>query len=83
MNGRTVTIRCLGVDPVPCPETFTAGSEGMAARRLLDHLDTVHVYDGGGPSWGLSWRDASGDQHIGVVHAELAAVSDLQRRNGE
>lgn len=83
MNGRTVTIRCLGVDPVPCPETFTAGSEGIAARRLLDHLDTVHVHDGGGPSWGLSWRDASGDQHIGVVHAEPASVSDPQRRNGE
>ena len=78
-----IEIKCLGADPVPCPVVFSAGSEGMAARRLLDHLDSVHVHDGGGPSWGLSWRDASGDQHIGVVHAESVSTSDPQRRNGE
>lgn len=66
---RSLTIGCLAADPVPCPETFSAGSEGMAARSLLDHLDSVHVHDGGGPSWGLSWRDAYGEQHIGVTYA--------------
>lgn len=65
---RILTIKCLASDPVPCPEKFTGGSEGAIARRMLDHLDAVHVHDGNGPSWGLSWRDAFGEQHIGVLH---------------
>lgn len=68
MSARMVSIKCLAADPVPCPETFTGGSEGMAARRLLEHLDALHVHDNGGPCWGLSWRDDSGEQRIGVVH---------------
>ena len=64
---RALNLKCMAADPVPCPQVFHGGSEMVIARRVLDHLDAVHVHDGSGPSWGLSWRDSTGSHSIGIA----------------